>query len=141
MDYKKIIKSIELKFKDIDKKIEHIINLAEQNGSLMSKLDIIRELSLTNEEYNILNEYLDYVDLNEKQIQKLIELNGILNNQSKYLDIVNEHAILKNPKSVNKNTIQYMLNKKTKNNDKSNVIIKIDFTNKEKVTLEKILKK
>lgn len=141
MDYNNIIQSIEAKFSKVDTELSKLIKKSSTNQTLFTKLDIINALGITNQEYNLLQDYLDYPELTNVQVQKLIEINQILTNQLKYIDLVNDNLILKNPKVATKNTIQYLLNKKNSSDNKNNIVINIDFTDGEKVKLKDILKK
>ena len=137
-----IISRLETKFKDIDIKIKQLLD-KNQYKSLLTKIDFIKALDITIEEYDLLQDYNNIRELSENDIKRLMNLNERLEQKYKYIDLINEKIIMtcSDWKIVNKNAITYILNKDKNKQEKQNVIINVylDETGKP-LSLEDIVK-
>ncbi len=121
-----IISRLETKFKDIDIKIKQLLD-KNQYKSLLTKIDFIKALDITIEEYDLLQDYNNIRELSENDIKRLMNLNERLEQKYKYIDLINEKIIMtcSDWKIVNKNAITYILNKDKNKQEKQNVIINV----------------
>ncbi len=123
---KDIISRLETKFKDIDTKIEQLL-AKNQYKALLTKIDFIKALDISIEEYDLLQDYNNIKELSEEEIKRLISLNERLEQKYKYIDLINEKIIMtcSDWRIVNKNAITYILNKDKNKQEKQNVIINV----------------
>lgn len=142
MNSRDLINKIETKFKTMDAKITALLEDSRVQNKLLTQIDFILKLGITVQEYDLLQDYNDVMDLSEKDIKRLMNLNEALEKKYKYIDLINEKIILSctDWKVVNRNTIGYILNKNKSKNDKSNVVMNIyvDESSKNKLDLQEL---